>query len=205
MVLLVAAGLCGGPTVVMQRRLSRRGVRLLAAGSGVLLCAAAACAVSAHPGDMPSWVLAPASVLAAVGAGSALTLGVLGLTAVVTVQRTGSAGEADPEPHAGSLARDGAAPSTSSDDEPGAADPGSRLLRGGTLIGVFERVAVTVTLLVGWPEGLAVLLALKGLGRFPELRAAAEHEGASERFILGTLVSALTAAACAGVVGLVSA
>jgi len=63
-------------------------------------------------------------------------------------------------------------------------------------------VAVVATLLLGWPEGLAVLLALKGLGRFPELRAAAHSQAASERFILGTLVSGLVAAACAGVAAL---
>jgi hypothetical protein len=76
----------------------------------------------------------------------------------------------------------------------GAADP--EVLRGGAWIGVLERLAVAGTLLAGWPEGLAVLLAVKGLGRFAELRAPA----AAERFILGTLASALWAVACVGVV-----
>ena len=76
----------------------------------------------------------------------------------------------------------------------GAQDP--ELLRGGAWIGVLERAALTGTLLVGWPEGLAVVLAVKGLGRFAELRSPA----AAERFIVGTLASALWAAACAGVV-----
>jgi hypothetical protein len=40
-----------------------------------------------------------------------------------------------------------------------------------------------------------VLAAVKGLGRYAELRVAA----AAERFIIGTLVSALWAAACVGV------
>jgi hypothetical protein len=44
--------------------------------------------------------------------------------------------------------------------------------------------------------GLAVVLAVKGLGRYAELKAPA----AAERFILGTLASALWAAACVGVV-----
>jgi hypothetical protein len=52
-----------------------------------------------------------------------------------------------------------------------------------------------VSLLVGSAEGLVVLAAVKGLGRFSELRAPA----AAERFILGTLASALWAAACVGV------
>lgn len=81
----------------------------------------------------------------------------------------------------------------------GAQDP--ELLRGGAWIGVLERAALTGTLLAGWPEGLAVVLAVKGLGRFDELRTPA----AAERFIVGTLASALWAAACAGVVVLLGA
>ena len=74
----------------------------------------------------------------------------------------------------------------------GAQDP--EILRGGAWIGVLERAALTATLLAGWPEGLAVVAAVKGLGRFAELRSPA----AAERFIVGTLASALWAAACAG-------
>ncbi|RZU32024.1 hypothetical protein [Blastococcus saxobsidens] len=69
------------------------------------------------------------------------------------------------------------------------------ILRGGAWIGVLERGAIAATLLAGWPEGLAVILAVKGLGRFSELRTPA----AAERFIVGTLASGLWAAACAGV------
>ena len=76
----------------------------------------------------------------------------------------------------------------------GAQDP--EILRGGAWIGVLERAALTATLLAGWPEGLAVVAAVKGLGRFAELRSPA----AAERFIVGTLASALWAAACAGLV-----
>ena len=68
-------------------------------------------------------------------------------------------------------------------------------LRGGTWIGALERTAVVVTLLAGWPEGLAVVLAVKGLGRYPELRRPA----AAERFIVGTFASVLWAVALAGV------
>jgi hypothetical protein len=69
------------------------------------------------------------------------------------------------------------------------------ILRGGAWIGVLERAAIAATLLVGSAEGLVVVLAVKGLGRYAELRAPA----AAERFILGTLASALWAAACVGV------
>jgi hypothetical protein len=78
----------------------------------------------------------------------------------------------------------------------GPSDP--QVLRGGAWIGVLERIAVAGTLLAGWPEGLAVVLAVKGLGRFAELKAPA----AAERFILGTLASALWAVGAVGVVAL---
>lgn len=68
-------------------------------------------------------------------------------------------------------------------------------LRGGRIIGVLERTAVAVCLLLGWPAGIAVLLGVKGLARFPQLR---EHH-ASEQFILGTFTSVLWACAAAGI------
>ena len=75
----------------------------------------------------------------------------------------------------------------------GVADPD--VLRGGAWIGVLERLALTATLLLGWPEGVPVVLAVKGLGRFAELK----ETPAAERFIIGTLTSVLWAGACAGV------
>jgi len=72
------------------------------------------------------------------------------------------------------------------------------LLTGGAWIGALERIAVTTTLLAGWPEGLALVLAVKGLGRYPELRSA-DRPGTAERFIIGTFSSVLWACACAGV------
>lgn len=69
------------------------------------------------------------------------------------------------------------------------------ILRGGAWIGVLERATVAAALLAGSAEGLVVLAAVKGLGRYAELRAPA----AAERFILGTLASGLWAAACVGV------
>ena len=80
------------------------------------------------------------------------------------------------------------------------------MLRGGAWIGVFERCAVFAALTSGWPEGLAVVLALKGLGRYSELKAGAPGAGdaslptgaVAERFIIGTFASVLWASACAG-------
>jgi len=71
-------------------------------------------------------------------------------------------------------------------------------LRGGKWIGVLERLGVAASLVCGWPEGIAIVLAVKGLGRYPELQ-----QGSTERFIIGTFASVLFAAAACGV-GLVA-
>jgi hypothetical protein len=75
--------------------------------------------------------------------------------------------------------------------------PTREVLRGGATIGILERLAVAAVIVAGYPEGLAVIIAIKGVGRFSELGEAAE---ARERFIIGTLVSWLWAATCAGLV-----
>ena len=70
------------------------------------------------------------------------------------------------------------------------------VLRGGAWIGVLERTAVFGSVAAGWPEGVAIALAVKGLGRYPELRADTST-GAAERFIIGTFTSVLWAVGCA--------
>lgn len=65
------------------------------------------------------------------------------------------------------------------------------VLRGGTWVGLLERLATTGALIVGEPTAVAVVVAVKGLGRYPELR---ENPGASERFVIGTFASLLWAA-----------
>ena len=65
------------------------------------------------------------------------------------------------------------------------------VLRGGTWIGVLERLAITTAVLAGYPAAIAFVIAVKGLGRYPELR---EHPAASERFVIGTLASMVWAA-----------
>jgi hypothetical protein len=72
------------------------------------------------------------------------------------------------------------------------ADPAAEQLRGGAWIGVLERLAITGSILVGYPAAIAVVVAVKGLGRFPEIHGST---GVSERFIIGTLASYLWAAA----------
>ncbi|MBP2411317.1 hypothetical protein JOF48_000116 [Arthrobacter stackebrandtii] len=72
--------------------------------------------------------------------------------------------------------------------------PGGEVLRGGLLIGFLERGAVALAILAGQPVAIAYVVAIKGLGRYPELK---ESPGASERFIIGTLASMLWSAAVA--------
>ena len=72
------------------------------------------------------------------------------------------------------------------------------VMRGGTTIGYLERLAVTLGIIAGFPEAIAVVVALKGIGRFSEL-ATAE---ARERFIIGTLASLVWACVVAALVRL---
>jgi hypothetical protein len=86
------------------------------------------------------------------------------------------------------------------------------VLRGGAWIGAFERAATFAALAAGWPEGLAVVLALKGLGRYSELRTGAGPTvapapgadparptgGVAERFLIGSFASLLWGCAAAG-------
>lgn len=98
---------------------------------------------------------------------------------------------------------DGKLPRTDRDSVEGAGE----VLRGGAWIGGLERAAVFVTVVAGWPEGLAVVLAVKGLARYPELRGPVGQNlpevvvphGVAERFIIGTFISVLWALGCAGV------
>nr|WP_202886309.1 hypothetical protein [Kribbella sandramycini] len=77
------------------------------------------------------------------------------------------------------------------------------VLRGGALIGALERGAIYGALVAGWPEGLAIVLAIKGLARYPELRspdqpASVTPQAVAERFIIGTFTSVLWSVTCAG-------
>lgn len=65
---------------------------------------------------------------------------------------------------------------------------------GGRLIGIFERLAVTLCLMMGQVSVLAVVVAVKGLARYPEIKSG--HLTA-EKFIVGTFASLLWAAGCA--------
>jgi hypothetical protein len=69
----------------------------------------------------------------------------------------------------------------------------AEVLRGGTVIGYLERLALIAAIVLGRLEVVAVLIAVKGLGRFSELDSPEKRE----RFIIGTLTSLVWAGACA--------
>ena len=89
----------------------------------------------------------------------------------------------------------GAPPSGSPGSGPAA--PTQRILRGGAIIGILERLGVCLAILTGQPVAIAYIVAIKGLGRFAELK---ETPVAAERFIIGTLTSMLWAAGTAAAV-----
>ncbi|MGT2424582.1 hypothetical protein [Amnibacterium kyonggiense] len=73
------------------------------------------------------------------------------------------------------------------------------MLRGGEVIGLLERLAVAGAIIAGVPDALAVIIAIKGVGRFTEL----DNGPVRERFIVGTFGSWIWAAAAAGLVLLI--
>lgn len=72
------------------------------------------------------------------------------------------------------------------------------ILRGGKTIGYLERFAIVGCVAAGQLAGLALVVAIKGLGRYSEL----ENAEARERFIIGTLVSFVWAVVCAAPIAL---
>ncbi len=129
----------------------------------------------------PVLMLLTAVAMLAVSAvgGWVLTAGVLHLAG-----RSSDAGSSEGPP-------DGDTPPVAALSDGPDGDRARAVLRGGTWIGILERVAVTGCLLAGESSGIAIVVAVKGLGRYPELR---ENPGASERFVIGTLTSIIWAA-----------
>lgn len=145
--------------------------------------------------------IAAGLILLSVVGGYYVTRGVLHLAARTGAAETASSTAATPPPPPPEVLP-GPGPALAAATPPG--DPGPTgptavaALRGGTWIGILERLAVTGLILVGYPGGIAILVAIKGLGRYPELK---DNPGASERFVVGTLASIVWAAGL-GVLGL---
>jgi len=74
------------------------------------------------------------------------------------------------------------------------------ILRGGATIGYLERFALIGAIGAGQPSAVAIIIAIKGLGRFSEL----DGSEARERFIIGTLTSLAWAGLCAAAAMLAS-
>lgn len=126
-------------------------------------------------------------VALAAGAGY-LLLGVIGGSPVVSlVLELATPGSVRLGTHGGILV------AASSKEGATVASPAREVLRGGSTIGYVERLALIGAALVGQFAAVAVIVAVKGLGRFSEL----ENAAARERFIIGTLVSLVWASACA--------
>lgn len=184
LVLLLLALAAASPLLVLPLRRVVTDPVVPVAALGVLLLGVAA-AVAARVDPTDGWRLAAAVVLGVV---VATTGGSLVVRAVFRLMRR----EFLP-------ARAGRVTAPSAEAAPDAlaeetfSEPGT-VLRGGAWIGCLERAAVAATLLAGWPEGIALVLAVKGVGRYAELR----ETNAPEAFIIGTLTSLLWAAAAAG-------
>ncbi|MFE0747911.1 hypothetical protein [Gordonia sp. NPDC058843] len=173
--------------------------RLDVIGAVVLLVLAAVAAVlAATAGPATGFLASAVPVVAALAAVTG------GGPVVRTVLVAGGVGaRPDPGPDAGDPGDDSNAPDTPENPAPdpnrptGTTETGP--LRGGRVIGYLERLAVVSTLMAGWPEGLAIILAVKSLARYPELRA--PH--AAEQFIMGTFASVMWAVGMAGIEQLV--
>lgn len=67
------------------------------------------------------------------------------------------------------------------------------VMRGGTWIGILERLSISGAIVAGAPSLIAAVVAIKGLGRWFELQA---YPSLTERFIIGTLASYFAASVC---------
>ncbi|MCU1408182.1 MAG: hypothetical protein JWM23_262 [Microbacteriaceae bacterium] len=189
LLLLVTAGSLA--FAVLAFRLEKRLYAIISAGT---LAAALFIAVMPAPrGETGLSVLLGMLALAlAVVGGGPMTVLVLKLATRNTTQ---------PGIHGGILVEnEGGIPVTDAVNETGARAGGAagvhEVLRGGLAIGMLERFALAGAILAGFPEAIAVIVAIKGVGRFTEL-AASE---ARERFIIGTFASLIWASACAALV-----
>lgn len=134
---------------------------------------------------------------AAAAGGWPLTSGVLKLARAVEAGRPGLDPSSDP---AADQVRDpaGAAVHPLPPLPPRRPMPaGPVILRGGLVIGFLERLAVAAAVLADEPVAIAYVVAVKGLGRYAELK---ETPAAAERFIIGTLTSMLWAVGVAAAV-----
>ncbi len=170
-VLLIVAVYLALACAVLAAALKRPWFVVPAAG----ILAAAVVTVVVAPGQTPGdgWFLA----VVGLGLGA---LGVIGGSPLVGLLLRFAQGGVQLGEHGGIVV---------DDDE----TPRREILRGGATIGHLERLALLGSVAAGQPAAIAIIVAIKGLGRFSEL----EDSAARERFIIGTLTSLGWAGACA--------
>ena len=71
-------------------------------------------------------------------------------------------------------------------------------LPGGRWVGILERLAVYACIAASFPAGIAMVLAVKGLGRYAELVTESVNSRKGELFIIGTFASLIWAGLWAG-------
>ncbi|NHI17577.1 hypothetical protein [Microbacterium excoecariae] len=151
--------------VLVDRRATRSGPLLAAA----IVTATALVVAALAPVSVP---LPIAAVLALIAVAVAVLGGDPAARRVLASASGGALGEG---PHGGLLLR----------TTPGAPGPQPEVMRGGAAIGFLERGGAALAIVVGYPEAIAVVVAIKGIARFTELGT----PEARERFIIGTLAS----------------
>lgn len=151
--------------LVLVRRDRPATAPLLTAAILVVLSLIAAAIVPWHVPLLLAAVLAVLGTAAAVLGGDPIARRVLAIASDDGVREG---------PHGGILLR-----------APAGTGTAPEVMRGGVTIGYLERVAAALALVVGYPEAIAVVVAVKGIARFTELGT----PEARERFIIGTLAS----------------
>lgn len=72
-------------------------------------------------------------------------------------------------------------------------------LPGGRWVGILERLAVYACIVASFPAGIAMVLAVKGLGRYADLVTESDRSRKGELFIIGTFASMLWAGLWGGI------
>ena len=172
----LAAGLALAIVASRQDRPTRTGSHWFIVPVVVLVAVAIVCAAVGGPDLADAFGLRIAAIVLL------LLIGVVGGSPLVlVVLELAGSGAVPLGEHGGILV-----------SEAGTRKKDREILRGGMTIGYLERLAIIGAALAGQYAAVAIVVAVKGLGRFSEL----ENAAARERFIIGTLVSIVWAAAC---------
>lgn len=182
LLLLVTAGSLA--CAVLAFKLHKRAYAIVSAGALAAALVIAAVPTPAGPSGFGILLGMLGLALAVVGGGPMAVLALSLATKNTVPQGT----------HGGILVENGTVPLLAETAAPAVHE----VLRGGLAIGILERLATAGAIIAGFPEAIAIVVAIKGVGRFTELDTAE----ARERFIIGTFASLIWACACASLVRL---